>query len=70
MSEYLQRYVTSGQSHRAPCQFFEFTRDNLANQILKRSLRELRRLATLLPLPPPVASCATGPTVYSPSSEL
>lgn len=51
MSEYLQRYVTSGQSHRAPCQFFEFTRDNLANQILKRSLRELRRLATLLPLP-------------------
>ena len=51
MSDYLQRYVTSGQSHRAPCQFFEFTRDNLANQILKRSLRELRRLATLLPLP-------------------
>jgi 5-methylcytosine-specific restriction enzyme subunit McrC len=51
VSEYLQRYVTSGQSHRAPCQFFEFTRDNLANQILKRSLRELRRLATLLPLP-------------------
>jgi 5-methylcytosine-specific restriction enzyme subunit McrC len=50
MSDYLQRYVTSGQSHRAPCQFFEFTRDNLANQILKRSLRELRRLATLLPL--------------------
>jgi len=51
MSEYLQRYVTSGQSHQAPCQFFEFTRDNLANQILKRSLRELRRLATLVPLP-------------------
>lgn len=51
LSEYLQRYVPSGQSHRAPCQFFEFTRDNLANQILKRSLRELRRLATLLPLP-------------------
>jgi len=51
MSEYLQRYLISGQSHRAPCQFFEFTRDNLANQILKRSLRELRRLATLLPLP-------------------
>ena len=51
MSDYLQRYVTSGQSHRAPCQFFEFTRDNLANQILKCGLRELRRLATLLPLP-------------------
>jgi 5-methylcytosine-specific restriction enzyme subunit McrC len=51
MSDYLRRYVASGQSHRVPCQFFEFTRDNLANQVLKRSLRELRRLSTLLPLP-------------------
>lgn len=51
LSDYLQRHVASGQSHQAPCQFFDFTRDNLANQILKRTLRELRRLAALMPLP-------------------
>lgn len=48
LGEYIQRYVTRGANHLAPCRFYEFTQDNLPNQILKRSLRELRRLALLV----------------------
>jgi 5-methylcytosine-specific restriction enzyme subunit McrC len=51
IGEYAGRFVASGQAHRAPCQFFDLTPDNLPNQILKAALRHVGRLGARLPLP-------------------
>ena len=50
IAEYAGRYVATGQAHRAPCQFFDLTPDNLPNQILKAAIRHVGRVAARLPL--------------------
>ena len=46
LSQYARRHLPRAQAQRVPCQFFEFTRDNLANRILKHTLR---RVAQMIP---------------------
>lgn len=51
VSDYVGSYLAQGQAHRAPCQLFDLTPNNLANQILKAALRRVARLSTGLPIP-------------------
>ena len=41
LAQYARQQIPKGQAHRVPCQFFEFTRDNLPNRILKATLRQV-----------------------------
>jgi 5-methylcytosine-specific restriction enzyme subunit McrC len=44
LSEYVRQQLPRAQPHRVPCQFFEFTRDNLANRVLKATLRAVTQM--------------------------
>jgi 5-methylcytosine-specific restriction enzyme subunit McrC len=51
VGDYVAQYLGRGQAHKAPCQLFDLTPNNLANQILKAALRRVARLSTRLPAP-------------------
>jgi 5-methylcytosine-specific restriction enzyme subunit McrC len=51
VGEYVGRFLARAQAHRAPCQFFDLTQNNLPNQILKAAVRHVSKLAGLLPVP-------------------
>lgn len=51
VGDYVAEYLSAGQAHKAPCQIFDLTPNNLANQVLKAALRQVARLSTRLPVP-------------------
>lgn len=51
LGEYANQYVATAQSQRVPCEFFDLSPDNLANQVLKAALRHAARLSVQVPLP-------------------
>ncbi len=50
VADYARTFVPRAQAHRAPCQFFELTQNNLANQILKAAVRRVAKVARLVPV--------------------
>jgi 5-methylcytosine-specific restriction enzyme subunit McrC len=50
LAEYVGRYLSQGRAATAPCQFFELTPNNLANQILRGGVRYVARVLPQLPL--------------------
>lgn len=49
--DYVGRHLGRGQAHKAPCQYFDLSPNNLPNQILKAALRRVARLSTTLIVP-------------------
>jgi 5-methylcytosine-specific restriction enzyme subunit McrC len=51
INRYVQRHVARAEPHRVPCEFFDLTRDNLPNRILRRTMHEVAYMSAFLPLP-------------------
>lgn len=51
LDDYVSGHLAHGHAERMPSEFHELTADNLANQIIKATLREALRLTWALPLP-------------------
>lgn len=51
LSQYVKRYVSTGQNHNVPCRVTMRTHDTPNNRILKAGLREVAVLAQTLPVP-------------------